>query len=286
MAVKSNSQDSRHLDVVRRACSIVDANEEKPPSLTELGRQLDVSPHHLQRIFKQVVGISPRQYGEARRLGRFKHQLKEGETIASALYGAGFGSTSRLYEKSSQRLGMTPARYKDGGKGADIGYSIASCALGRVLIAATLDGLCFLGFDDSASALEAELTAEFPAAKLTRRRAELEPIMAMVLDLLEGHATDVSALPLDVQATAFQGRVWDCLMRIPAGGTLTYQEIAQEIGSPAAARAVGHACATNPVSLVIPCHRAVGSDGKLHGYRWGLHRKEGLLVRERANSSS
>ena len=165
---------------------------------------------------------------------------------------------------------------------ADIGYSTARCALGRVLIAATSEGLCFLGFGDLVRDLEAELLVEFPRAKLIRRSAELAPLMEMMLDLLEGRTDDLSAVPLDAAATAFQKRVWDCLMAIPTGETLTYMEIAQKIGAPKAARAVGRACATNPVSLVIPCHRAVGSDGKLHGYRWGLHRKEALQARERA----
>lgn len=167
----------------------------------------------------------------------------------------------------------------------DIGYSTAQCSLGWVLIAATSEGLCFLGFGDVVRDLEVELSLEFPTAKLIRRRAELAPLMKMVLDLLEGRSNDLFAVPLDAAATAFQRRVWDCLMAIPTGETLTYLEIAQKIGAPKAARAVGRACATNPVSLIIPCHRAVGRDGKLHGYRWGLHRKEALLMSERVRRS-
>ena len=283
-ALQENSQNPKWLDLVRRSCDFIDSYDEGAPTLSELGERMGSSPHHLQRIFKKVIGVSPRQYAEARRFDRFKRQVKDGESIASALYGAGFGSTSRLYERSGERLGMTPARYKKGGAGVQISYSIAKCRLGRILIAATLDGLCFLAFGDSDRDLEAELRAEFSAAELSRETEELSGVMSAALEILDGG--DAAALPLDVRATAFQCRVWECLMRIPAGETRTYKQIAAEIGAPGAARAVGHACATNPVSLVIPCHRAVGSDGSLHGYRWGLERKQSLLAVEAGSNAS
>lgn len=251
------------------------------PSLAELGAEVGMSPHHLQRVFKKFMGVSPRQYAEARRLDRFKTQLRDGEPIASALYGAGFGSTSRLYERANERLGMTPASYQKGGVGVVISYGTAACQVGRVLVAATERGICHLSMGAADKELADVLAEEFPAAKIVKENRALEQIIGVVIDMIAGRPADVDALPLDVLATAFQSKVWASLIRIPPGETRTYKEIAMEIGAPKSARAVGRACATNPVSVIIPCHRAVGSDGKLHGYRWGLERKTKLIANER-----
>lgn len=265
--------------LAREICRLVDAAE-TIPSLETLGEKVNMSPFHLQRTFKDGMGITPRQYGEAKRLGRFKQALGAGEAVTGALYGAGHGSASRLYEKASDHLGMTPASYARGGKGATIGYSIADCALGRLLAAATAQGICavFLGDDDEK--LVEELRGDFPAAEIHRDDSGLAARVARALARLDGRAPSPD-LPLDLQATAFQWQVWTELCRIPAAETRSYGEIARAIGKPGAARAVGRACATNPVSLVIPCHRAIGGSGALTGYRWGKNRKQALLERER-----
>jgi AraC family transcriptional regulator of adaptative response/methylated-DNA-[protein]-cysteine methyltransferase len=271
------------LAAVHRACQAVAEADEGIPTLAELGAAVGVSPHHLQRTFKRVMGISPRQYGEALRLERLKSALKDGEPVAMALYGAGYGSSSRLYEKAPAHLGMTPASYAKGGKGAEIAFAVADCALGRLLVAATTRGVCAVSLGDSAATLEEALRADYPAAAIRRDDGALAAHVEAVLDHLDG-ATPPPALPLDVRATAFQWQVWQRLCAIPPGETRTYAQIAAEVGRPKAARAVGRACATNPVSLVVPCHRAVGSGGGLTGYRWGVARKEALLARERGGA--
>jgi AraC family transcriptional regulator of adaptative response/methylated-DNA-[protein]-cysteine methyltransferase len=250
-----------------------------------LGRETGFSPHHLQRLFKTLVGISPRQYGEALRVKRLKAGLKQGEGVAPALYGAGYGSSSRLYEKAPAHLGMTPASYAKGGRGADIVFATAACPPGlggRVLLAATQKGVCMVALGDDDGPLEDDLRREFPAAGIGHGGAILESHLKAVLDHLAepGPSPD---LPLDVSATAFQWRVWECLQQIPNGETRSYKDIAATLGKPGAARAVGRACATNPVAVVIPCHRAVSADGGLTGYRWGIGRKKKLLARERGD---
>jgi AraC family transcriptional regulator of adaptative response/methylated-DNA-[protein]-cysteine methyltransferase len=210
--------------------------------------------------------------------------LREGEPVTMALYGAGYGSSSRLYEKAPAHLGMTPASYAKGGRGARIGYTIVAHdrlgSLGRLLVAATERGICMVALGDTESFLEEELTGEFPEAEIHRDDNALAGRVGAVLDLADENAPHAD-LPLDIRATAFQWRVWEQLRAIPRGETRSYGEIAAALGQPGAARAVGRACATNPVSLVVPCHRAVGGDGRMHGYRWGVERKQSLLERER-----
>ena len=230
-------------------------------------------------MFPEYLGLTPRQYWDALRVARLKASPRAGEDIAGAGYGAGYGAASRLYSAAATNLGMTPATYGKGGAGADITYAVAAFDIGHVLLAATATGVCFLGLDDDPGFLTAELRRDFPAAELARDDAALAEQMATVAAYLNGGAPHPD-LPLDIRWTAFQHRVWRALTTIPPGQTRTYRELAATIGAPGAARAVGTACARNPVSLVVPCHRAVGSDGALRGYRWGLARKRQLLRRE------
>ncbi len=271
------------LETVRRACRYIDARSEGPPTLEVLGVHVGMSPYHLQRLFKQVMGVTPRQYADARRLGRVRALLKAGDDVAGALYEAGYGSSSRLYERAPAQLGMTPAAYKKGGAGARIRYALAECPLGRLLVAATDLGIAFVSLGDDDAGLEAGLAEEYPLAEIARDDAGLGAWLGAVLALLDGPQPS-EALPLDVRATAFQRRVWEALSAIPAGETRSYGEIARALGLPGGARAVGRACATNPVSIVIPCHRAVRGDGAMGGYRWGVGRKRALIAREQARA--
>ena len=255
------------------------------PSLEELGAELGVSPSRLQRTFKSLTGITPRQYAAALRVKLFKSRVKEGGDVTAAMYDAGYGSSSRLYEKASERLGMTPATYRRKGKGMNIDYAIADSRLGRLLVAATERGVCSVQLGDADEELEAALRAEYPAANVTRDETRLGDAVEGLLSHLEGSQPDLR-LPLDLQATAFQLRVWEELRRIPYGSTRSYAEVAEAIGRPTAARAVARACATNPVALVTPCHRVVRSGGGAGGYRWGVARKERLLEQERGGAAA
>ena len=268
--------------LVRRVCRYIDEHLEDTVSLASLaGTDADagLNPHRLQRTFKRVLGITPRQYADARRLDRLKGRLREGETVTRALYDAGYGSSSRLYERVPVHFGMTPATYRRGGQGMPIGYAIADSPLGRLLVASTPRGVCAVYLGDSDRALEAALAEEYPAAEIRRGDGDADRWIGAVVRHLEGHHPRLD-LPLDVQATAFQRRVWEELRAIPYGATRSYGDIARRLGEPGAARAVGRACATNPVSLVVPCHRAVREDGSLGGYRWGVERKPRLLTFE------
>ena len=266
--------------MIRSLCEFIRSSPDGPPTLAALGERAGLSPSHLQRVFKRVVGISPRQFADACRLNRLKTGLKEGETVTTAMYAAGYGSSSRLYEKAAGQLGMTPREYQRGGARATIRYTIADCALGRVILAATERGICAVSLGDTDEELTAFLQEEFPAAVQNRDDAGLTAWLQELLILLEGDVPHLE-LPLDVRSTAFQRRVWEELQRIPRGETRTYRQVAEAMGEPTAARAVARACATNPVSIVIPCHRVIGSDGGLRGYRWGLARKKKLLASEK-----
>lgn len=261
-------------------CRYIEAHQAEPLTLEGLGAQFHLSPTHLQRLVKGVVGLSPQQYLESCRLARVRAALQAGETIAGALYGAGWGSTSRLYSRANAHLGMTPGNYREGGAGSRIAFAIAPCPLGHLLVGATARGICAVALGESVAGLEAELRREFPAAELVREEEGLRPWLQEIVAHLAGEMPHL-ALPLDVQATAFQRQVWEALQAIPYGETRSYSEIAESIGRPSAARAVARACATNPAALLIPCHRVVGKDGSLSGYRWGLDRKAALLRREK-----
>jgi AraC family transcriptional regulator of adaptative response/methylated-DNA-[protein]-cysteine methyltransferase len=271
------------LRLVQQACRYIETSAEEPLKLATLGARFNVNPRRLQRAFTRLVGVSPRQYGEAVRLGRFKARVKSGEAVTQAVYEAGYGSSSRLYEKAGIQLGMTPGTYRRGGEGMEIRYTIVACPLGRLLMAATERGICAVSLGDADEALVSALFAEFASARLRRDDKELNEWARALLRHLDGEQPHLD-LPLDVRATAFQKRVWEELRRIPYGQTVSYGEIASRIGQPAAARAVARACATNPVALLTPCQRVVREDGDPGGYRWGVERKRALLEREKASA--
>jgi AraC family transcriptional regulator of adaptative response/methylated-DNA-[protein]-cysteine methyltransferase len=268
------------IELVLRVCRFIEEQMDAAPSLETLGKELNVSPHHLQRTFKNITGITPRQYAAAHRLKQFKLRIKKGEGVTSAMYTAGYGSSSRLYERASEQLGMTPATYRRQGEGMKIDYTIVDSRLGRLLIAATTRGVCAVSFGTRDEELVAALVAEYPAAHIRLDEHPPGDWVEALLRHLDGVQPDL-ALPLDVQATAFQQRVWEELRRIPYGTTRSYKEVAQALGQPAATRAVARACATNPVALVTPCHRVIREGGEPGGYRWGLERKAKLLEQER-----
>ncbi len=265
---------------VNQACRAIEAHLDDDLSLASLSAQLHISPHHLQRSFKRIIGITPRQYAETCRLGQFKNRLRNGESVTSALYAAGYSSSSRLYERAPIHLGMTPTAYRKGGLGMTIRYTIVDSPLGRLLVAATDRGVCGVCLGDSDAALEASLRAEYPAAQIQRDDAGLGEWVSIFQSYLHGRQPDIN-LPVDVQATAFQWQVWEALRAIPPGSTRSYSEVARTLGHPQAARAVARACATNPVALLIPCHRVVRENGDLGGYRWGIERKRQLLAQEK-----
>jgi AraC family transcriptional regulator, regulatory protein of adaptative response / methylated-DNA-[protein]-cysteine methyltransferase len=279
-------------EAVARVCRAIEARidadrvdaasaieDESRLTLNSLSGSVGMSSYQLERAFRKIMGISPRQYVDAQRMRRLKSKLKKGDDVTTALYDAGFGSSSRLYERAPSQLGMTPATYRQGGAGMQINYTVVGSPLGRLLVAATTRGISalYLGKDDAA--LAAVLQKEYPRAKIRRDCYGLESWVSKILEHLRGHEPNLD-LPTDVQATAFQRRVWEELRKIPYGTTRTYSEVAQAIGKPRAVRAVARACATNPVSVVVPCHRVVRQDGNLAGYRWGLDRKRSLLERE------
>jgi len=267
------------MPLVRTVCRLIDAHPDRPASLAALSARAGVTSHRLLRTFQRVLGISPRQYRDARRLDRFKTELRSRGRVSPALYEAGYGSTSRVYEQTHTRLGMTPAAYSRGAPGLRIAFTVVPCALGRLLVATTARGICRVSLGTGVEELKKGLRTEFPAAELRRDRGALATAIAALLRYLDG-AMEPLDLPLDVRATAFQRRVWEALRRIPYGATRTYSEIARAIGTPSATRAVARACATNPAAFVIPCHRVVRADGGLGGYRWGIARKRAVLEQE------
>lgn len=266
---------------VREAQAYLDRHPGETVTLERLGRVVGMSPYHLQRTFKRLVGVTPKAYASGRRWDRLKRRLRDGGSVSRATYDAGYASASRAYEEAQARMGMTPSAYRRGARGVRIRYSTFPTAAGLMLVAATERGVCAVSLGDSAAALEAELRREYPAAELERHDEALRAWVETVVRHLEGNG-GVDELPLDVRGTAFQWRVWRALQRIPRGATRSYGEIARAIGRPAAARAVAGACAHNPVALVIPCHRVVREDGEPGGYRWGPERKRALLQAEKA----
>lgn len=248
-------------------------------TVEELCSRLGVSTGHLQKTFKNILGISPKEAMDMFRLENFKSEVR-GSDVTTSLYDSGFGSSRSLYEKAGERLGMTPAVYKKGGKGMTISYTITDSPLGKLMVAATEKGICSVSFGDTAEALRNELEKEFFAAEIESDDALLKDAVNAILRSLEGETT-ILTLPLDLRASAFQIRVWSELRKIPYGETRSYAEVAKAIGNPKAVRAVARACATNPVALITPCHRVIASDGKLTGYRWGIERKSQLLEAEK-----
>ncbi|HYL96494.1 MAG TPA: bifunctional DNA-binding transcriptional regulator/O6-methylguanine-DNA methyltransferase Ada [Terriglobales bacterium] len=270
-------------DVVARVCRYIEQNAERRVTLQELSRVSGYNAFHLQRLFKKTLGISPREYAAGHRLQDLKTRLRQGYNVTVATYEAGYGSSSRIYETANGRLGMTPATYGRGGAGMNIRYATAACPLGRVLVAATDRGVCAVQFGESDRQLQRELHDEFPAAEVRPAGADLRAWVQEVVNAVSGRQPH-PGVPLDLQCTAFQRQVWETLLRIPFGSTRSYQQVAADIGQPKAARAVARACATNPVAVLIPCHRVVRGTGEMGGYRWGVERKEKLLQRERRAS--
>ena len=269
------------MELVQRVCRVLDSTDSEGVKLAELATHAGVSVFHLQRTFKRVMGISPRQYLAARRFGNFKSLVRKGDSVTTALYESGFNSSSRLYEYASEELGMTPATYSRGGRGVNINYTTVGSSMGRLLVAMTERGVCAVRMGDRDAELEKDLREEFPGAQIERADAVLREPVQKILNHLDNNEPRLD-LPLDIRATAFQRQVWEKLRAIPYGETVSYGEVAKALGKPGAVRAVGRACATNPVALVIPCHRVVREDKSLGGYRWGLDRKKKLLEKEQS----
>jgi AraC family transcriptional regulator of adaptative response/methylated-DNA-[protein]-cysteine methyltransferase len=270
---------------IEAACRYIDENLDVTLSLTAISRHVAVSPFHFQRLFKRMLGISPRQYQQARRAGKFRQALLGEGRVTDAIYEAGYSSSSRAYESIPAQLGMTPSAFRRKGEGVEIRYTILATDLGRMLIATTERGVSAVRFGETDTALLRELKHDFGAARINRDDKGLEPAASQVKQLLSG-STAAANIPLDIQGTAFQQLVWETLRRIPAGETRSYAEVAASIGRPKAVRAVANACASNPVAVVVPCHRVVQKNGSLAGYRWGVKRKNMLLEKERSAAST
>jgi AraC family transcriptional regulator of adaptative response/methylated-DNA-[protein]-cysteine methyltransferase len=268
-------------EVVKSVCRYIEQHLDETVTLARLGRAFRQSPFHLQRTFKAVLGITPRQYAESCRMQVFKNKLQSGESVTNAIYDAGFSSSSRVYERSTSELGMTPDRYRRGAIGTLISFTSFATPVGHVLIAATPRGLCAVRFGGSESELEHGLRREFPFGVRRREDERLALYKQALLAYFDGRQIP-SDLPFDIRATAFQRRVWSYLQSIPYGETRSYRQVAEALGQPSAARAVARACAANPVALAIPCHRVVRGSGDSGGYRWGLQRKRKLLRLEKA----
>ncbi len=267
------------IRTVLKACKMID-EAHTPPSLKELAGACGLSPFHFHRLFKKIVGVTPKQYAVERRESLLRKHLKEDSTITEAMYHAGFGSSSRFYEKATATLGMKPSIYKNGAQDVRIRFAIVPCFLGLVLVAATAQGICAIDFGNTAEALKEDLRRRFPKAEFQAPDPDFAAMITRILTFLEAPHRVRLDLPLDVRGTAFQRRVWLALQEIPPGDTVSYADVASRIGKPKAARAVAQACAANPMAVAIPCHRVVRDNGDLGGYRWGLERKRVLLERE------
>jgi AraC family transcriptional regulator of adaptative response/methylated-DNA-[protein]-cysteine methyltransferase len=280
-----NTRNAQTDAALERARALVERADEAP-SLTELAQAVSLSPTYLQRAFRRRYGVSPAEYHRARRFDQLKASLRDGAKVTDAVYDAGFGSGSRVYEHSDRLFGMTPASYRAGGAGADIRYTTTQTPLGRLLVATTTRGICSVTLGSDDRELEQRLASEFPLA--TRERVDagreewLDAVIARIASELGWSDAEAPALPpIDVAATAFQWRVWEALTRIPEGSTKSYGQLARELGLPGGARAIGNACGNNRLALIVPCHRIVREDGSLGGWRWGVERKRDLLARER-----
>lgn len=268
----------QHVEKVREACRLIETAEEEP-RLDALAEAVGLSPYHFHRIFKAVLGVTPKAYATAQRHKRVRDELGKSATVTEAIYGAGFNSNGRFYATSSAVLGMTPTDFKSGGTNAEIRFAIGECSLGSVLVAASGKGVCAILLGDDPEILLTDLQDQFPRARLAGGDKEFERLTAGVISFVEAPRGDLD-VPLDIQGTAFQHRVWEALRRIPAGATASYTEIAAAIGAPKSVRAVARACASNHLAVAIPCHRVVRTDGSLSGYRWGIERKRALLAKE------
>ena len=268
----------QHAAKVRAACRLIETADETP-TLDDLAAAVGLSPYHFHRIFKAGLGVTPKAYATAHRRQRVREELGKSATVTQAIYDAGFNSNGRFYATSSEVLGMTPSQFRAGGANAEIKFAIGASSLGLVLVAASDKGVCAIFFGDDPDGLARDLEQQFPRARLVGGDPAFEQLAAQVIGFVERPRLDFD-LPLDIRGTAFQHRVWDALRRIPAGTTASYADIAKAIGAPKSVRAVARACATNPIAVAIPCHRVIGSNGSLTGYRGGIERKRALLAKE------
>jgi AraC family transcriptional regulator, regulatory protein of adaptative response / methylated-DNA-[protein]-cysteine methyltransferase len=277
------SQEALNAAVVAKACRLIERSE-SAPSLTELAKAVGLSASHFHRMFKVVTGLTPKNYVAAHRAGRVRHELSRARSVTDALYDAGFNSSGRFYEKSTDMLGMTPGRFRAGGTNEAIRFAVGQSSLGAILVASSTKGVVAVLIGDDPDQLTRDLQDRFPKAHLIGGDEQYEALVARVVGLVERPAIGLD-LPLDVRGTAFQERVWRALRKIPPGRTATYSQIARRIGAPKSTRAVAGACAANKLALVIPCHRVIRNDGALSGYAWGVERKRTLIEREAAAAS-
>ncbi|MGI8486595.1 MAG: bifunctional DNA-binding transcriptional regulator/O6-methylguanine-DNA methyltransferase Ada [Thermomicrobiales bacterium] len=273
----SNAQ--RQAELIATACAEIEQSDDRL-TLDHLAERAGMSRFHFHRVFKQITGVTPKGYADAHRADRVRDQLSQTSTITEAIYGSGFGSNGRFYSASENILGMTPSDYRAGGLGTTIRFAIGECSLGLILVASTAKGVCSILMGDNPELLISTLQGRFPNAEIIDGDEEFAQSVATVVNFIEEPSRGLH-LPLDIRGTAFQQRVWAALREVPAGATASYSEIAARIGSPKAVRAVANACARNEIAVAIPCHRIVGKDGSLTGYRWGTERKQTLLERER-----
>jgi AraC family transcriptional regulator of adaptative response/methylated-DNA-[protein]-cysteine methyltransferase len=276
------SIDAENAALVAKACRIIEESEEEP-SLEKLAETIGRSPSHFHRLFKATIGLTPKDYAAAYRAKRLRQGLVSCNTVTEAIYDAGFNSSGRFYEKSTDMLGMTPSRYRDGGKNEEIKFAVGQTSLGAILVASSKKGVAAILLGDDPDELVRNLQDRFPKARLIGADRGYEALVARVVGFVETPGSGLD-LPLDVRGTAFQQRVWQALREIPVGATVCYAEIARRIGSPKAARAVANACSANRLAVAIPCHRVVRNDGSLSGYAWGIERKRALLGREASQS--
>jgi AraC family transcriptional regulator of adaptative response/methylated-DNA-[protein]-cysteine methyltransferase len=272
----------QHVATVAEICKFIEETE-TVPSLKELAERAGLSVYHFHRVFKAATGVTPKAYAAAHRAQRVRSELERSATVTDAIYGAGYNSGGRFYEKSNAVLGMTPSNYRAGGASTEIRFAVGECSLGSILVAATERGVCAIFLGDEPDALVRDLQDRFPRADLIGGDKTFEEIIAKVVGFVEAPGLGLD-LPLDVRGTAFQQRVWQALAEIPAGATVSYTEVATRLGAPKAVRAVAHACALNAIAVAIPCHRVVRNDGGLAGYRWGVERKRALLEKESTES--
>lgn len=274
---------ARHADQVALACHYIETAEDTP-SLEEIAQAIGASPSHFHRIFKAFTGLTPKAYADAHRGNRLRAALKSpGTRVTDAIYDAGYNSSGRFYATSEKLLGMTPKTYQEGGKGADIRFAIGQSSLGAVLVAASDKGVCAIFLGDNPEQLIMDLEKVFPHARLLGGERDFETMVAKVIGFVEAPGIGLD-LPLDLQGTAFQKRVWQALQKIPLGKTVSYSDLAAMIGAPKSFRAVAGACAANKLAIAVPCHRVVRNDGGLSGYRWGVERKRDLIDRERKSA--
>ncbi len=275
---REESSRMKQAGLIAAACRRIETAETEP-NLDQLAREAGLSPYHFHRLFKAITGLTPKAYAAARRAGRVREGLSDGESVTNALYDAGYGSNSRFYERSNGILGMTPKRFQDGGRDTDIRFAVGQCALGAILVAQSDKGVVAIAIGEDPDRLARDLQDRFPKANLIGGDSDFEALVAWVVGFVEAPQAGLD-LPLDIRGTAFQQRVWQALREIPAGETATYSQVAARIGQPEAVRAVAGACAANTLAVAIPCHRVVRTDGSLSGYRWGVERKRALLERE------